>query len=609
MSSTLTPAAAPGQPVPASADFPVSWDNPVDAKLTWQQDSHATEPMAPLSFSVLAAAQRGFGPANAQIGLPFTVRGMRINGYCYVALVPTAAPPEAVLKTIGAVNRLAPGLVKMLTGRMAAGMTKQQLDRLNPILARFDAYWQDDLLPEIKQHLAYFESCELRGLSLAQLRAHFAEGLRRVERLGGTLHALAGFPAIMAMSLFEELYCDLFEGATPLDALRLLQGFDNQTLAGDRALWQLSRAALTMPSVHQVLAERAAADVIPALEQSGEGRRFLADLHDYLHHYSRRLNPFYELAKPSWVEDPTTVIEFLKAYAARPDGRPEAEQARLVAGREEAIAQARARLSGYPHPIVTHFETLLKAAQTAAVVLEDHGHWIDQRGWYEMRRLGLEFGRRLAEAGLLESVDDAFYLTADELLDGGGGGTPASVQQRVKERKAEMEHFSRVTPPPLLGTMPPFELADGGPLFRAIMKSDAPGPTGSHGDAQVLHGQAGSSGIVRGIAKVVRSLAEAGKLQPGDVLVAETTMPPWTPLFGIAAAVVTDTGGVLSHCAVVAREYHIPAVVGTGRATKTFHDGQWLEVDGTAGTVRLVPSLGETEGPGFSHTNTPHNKE
>jgi phosphohistidine swiveling domain-containing protein len=195
------------------------------------------------------------------------------------------------------------------------------------------------------------------------------------------------------------------------------------------------------------------------------------------------------------------------------------------------------------------------------------------------------------------------------LLDGGGGGTPASVQQRVKERKAEMEHFSRVTPPPLLGTMPPFELADGGPLFRAIMKSDAPGPTGSHGDAQVLHGQAGSSGIVRGIAKVVRSLAEAGKLQPGDVLVAETTMPPWTPLFGIAAAVVTDTGGVLSHCAVVAREYHIPAVVGTGRATKTFHDGQWLEVDGTAGTVRLVPSLGETEGPGFSHTNTPHNKE
>jgi pyruvate,water dikinase len=86
----------------------------------------------------------------------------------------------------------------------------------------------------------------------------------------------------------------------------------------------------------------------------------------------------------------------------------------------------------------------------------------------------------------------------------------------------------------------------------------------------------------------VRTLDEAGLLQFGDILVAETTAPPWTPLFATAAAVVTDTGGILSHCAVVAREYKIPAVVGTGTATTTLHDGQVVEVDGTAGTVRLV---------------------
>jgi pyruvate,water dikinase len=104
----------------------------------------------------------------------------------------------------------------------------------------------------------------------------------------------------------------------------------------------------------------------------------------------------------------------------------------------------------------------------------------------------------------------------------------------------------------------------------------------------VLRGTAGSSGTVRGPAKVVRSLAEAGKLQPGDILVAETTAPPWTPLFATAAAVVTDVGGVLSHCAVVAREYRIPTVVGTGRATATIQDGQTIEVDGDAGVVRIV---------------------
>ena len=376
-SSTHTPPA--GQPIPVPADFPVSWANPGDAKLTWQMDSHATEPRSPLSFSIIAAVQRGFGPASAQIGLPLSVRGMRINGYLYVALVPTDAPPETVMKTIGAVNRLAPGLIRLLMGRMAVGMTKRQLDRLNPILARFDLYWQDELLPEIKQHLAYFESCDLRGLSRQQLRAHFAEGLRRMERVGGTLHVLAGFTAIFAMSQFEELNCDLFEGATPLDALRLLQGFDNKTLEGDRLLWQLSRAALTMPTVRQVLAERAAADVIAALEQSGEGRRFLADLRAYLGQYGQRLNTFGELAEPSWIEDPTPAIEILKAYASLPDSRPEAEQARLAAGREKAIAEARARLAGYPQPVATQFETLLKAAQTAAVVLEDHNHWIDQR--------------------------------------------------------------------------------------------------------------------------------------------------------------------------------------------------------------------------------------
>jgi pyruvate,water dikinase len=109
-------------------------------------------------------------------------------------------------------------------------------------------------------------------------------------------------------------------------------------------------------------------------------------------------------------------------------------------------------------------------------------------------------------------------------------------------------------------------------------------------DPDVLAGNAGSPGVARGPARVIRSITEAVKLQPGDVLVAETTAPPWTPLFALAAAVVTDTGGILSHCAIVAREYAIPAVVGTGLATTTIQDGQLVEVDGNAGLVRLHPS-------------------
>jgi pyruvate,water dikinase len=576
-------APAPGQPIPTPEDFPVSWENPDDARLTWALDNHATEPMAPLSCSLGATVLRGFNSAFGQFGLPIHMRVRFINGFPYAAVVPTDAPPEAVVKTIAAVNRIAPAIVKLLMGRMMAGMAKQQLETLNPILARLDRYWHDELLPEINQHFAYFESCDLRGLSRQQLRAHFAESLRRAERLG-ELHLRASLSAMSAMSLFEELYCELFEGATALDALRLLQGFDNQSLAGDRVLWGLSRGALTMPIVRQVLAESAAADVTPELEGSAEGRHFLADLRAYLHQYGQRFNIFSGLTEPSWIEDPTPAIEILKAYIMRPEANPEAEQAWLAAGREQAVAEARARLTGYPQPVVTRFEILLKAAQIGTAIKEDN-HWVVERLFYQMRRVALEFGRRLAEAGTLEPAADVFYLTADELLDERGGVT-SSLRQRARERKAEFEHFRRVAPPPMLGTRPAFEPPDGGPIFRAMMSEME--STGGNGDSQALKGAAGSSGVVRGTAKVVRTLAEAGKLQPGDVLVVERTLPPWTPLFGIAAAVVTDFGGVLSHCAIVAREYRIPAVVGTSRATKTFQDGQLLEVDGDAGVVRVL---------------------
>ena len=591
MSNSRTHAPAPGQPIPVPDDFPLSWENPDDAKLTWMRDTHVSEPIAPLGFSVAAAFIEGFNPAQEQLGPGIAFRVRSLNGYIYGAVVPTNEPPELVVKTIGAVNRVAPGLVKLMMGRMMAGAAKQQLERITPILARLDAYWQEELLPEINQHFAYFESCDLRGLSLEQLHAHLAESLRRVERLG-TLHSLAGL-SLDAASEFEDLYRELFDGATSLDALRLLQGFDNFSLASDRALWQLSRAARSMPGVRQVLAECPAADVIPALEQTAEGRRFLADLRAYLNRYGQRLNTFAAgMAAPSWIEDPTPAFEILKGYITVAEADPEAEQARLAAGREKAVAEARARLAGYPQPVVAQFETLLKAAQAGASIREDN-HWVVERVFYQMRRLALEFGRRLAEAGALETADDVFYLTADELLRWSNGVVPPA-RERVKERKAELERFRRLTPPTLMGTMPPFEIDAAGPM-AAVVKAHGIGvrPPDSD-DPQALQGIAGSPGVVRGTARVLHSLAESGKLRPGDVLVAKATMPPWTPLFATAAAVVTDTGGILSHCAIVAREYHIPAVVGTGQATKTFHDGQILEVDGNAGTVRMVISLSET---------------
>jgi pyruvate,water dikinase len=128
-------------------------------------------------------------------------------------------------------------------------------------------------------------------------------------------------------------------------------------------------------------------------------------------------------------------------------------------------------------------------------------------------------------------------------------------------------------------------------LNRALGKFFG-GPPQQQDEPNVLQGNPGSPGLVSGRARVLRSLPETGGLEEGEILVAETTAPPWTPLFATAAAVVTDTGGVLSHCAVVAREYRIPAVVGAAMATSTIKDGQRIEVDGDKGIVRLLSENG-----------------
>ena len=588
MSTSSRPEPTAVESIPTPPDFSVTWDDPRDVKFTWVLSDKYKTPISPLIHAVVGTFIVGNSAGFERVGLPLSLRVARLNTYQYVGMVPKAAPPEAVMKGMGLLNRAAPGVFKLMMSKMGAGMSKQQEATLNPIVERFETYWNDELLPEIKQHIAYFESCDLRGMSLDQLRAHLAQALQRVTRMGA-LHGFALMPSQFAMSQFEELYCELFEGSSTLDALRLTQGFDNKILEGDRALWRLSRAARATPEVSAILSGHGASEVIPALEKSAASQPFLTELRVWIAYYGQRLNSAFALGEPSWIEDPTPAIDYLRAYLSQPDPRPEMEPAALAAEREQAVAEARAKLAGYPDPVVARFEMLLKAAQIAAVVLKDHNFWIDQRLFYHVRRLILEFGQRLAQAGTLAAASDVFYLRPDEL----GNGGDAPMKRLVQERKAEMERFSYVTPPPMLGTPPAFEMTDGGPMMRAMFKGEATQPNTRPYEANRVQGFAGSAGVVRGTARVIHSLAEAGKLHPGDVLIAEATVPPWTPLFATACAVVTDTGGVLSHSAVVAREYRIPAVVGTGKATSTFHDGQMLEVDGNAGIVRVV--VEETE--------------
>jgi pyruvate,water dikinase len=341
---------------------------------------------------------------------------------------------------------------------------------------------------------------------------------------------------------------------------------------------------MEVPEVRKVLEENAAVEVVRALESSAEGREFLAELDAYLDEYGQR-GDLWGISYPTWAEDPTPVIKMLKDYVAQSSG-PEEELASLSAEREQLLAETRERLGGYPQAVRDEFETLLKAAQESVVLSEDHGFWIDFNATARVRGVIMEFGRRFAEAGVIERRDDVFHLTLDEIRETAEQLPNLDRKVLVAQRKDELERFAEVQPPPTLGTPPPGPRPDN-PVNRAMGKFFG-GPPQPSGEPGVLRGNPGSPGVVRGRARVLRSLSEAAGLRQGEVLVAETTAPPWTPLFATAAAVVTDTGGILSHCAVVAREYRIPAVVGTGAATATIKSGQAVEVDGDAGIVRVL---------------------
>ena len=260
---------------------------------------------------------------------------------------------------------------------------------------------------------------------------------------------------------------------------------------------------------------------------------------------------------------------------------PDAQLQRAARVREDLTRRARGRLAGDP-AVLARFDELYAHARCYLAIDEDHNFYIDQMGNAGMRLPVLEIGRRLARCEAIAAPEDVFMLNVDEITAGMSG-----VDQRptVGVRQADRRRWAAVAPPDTLGVPPADDVAD--PLLAALSKQDAaPGAGGASGTG-VITGTPAAAGVARGYARVARSLSDACAAQPGEVLVCEMTLPTWTPLFSTIAAVVSDTGGVLSHCAIVAREHGIPCVVGTQVGTHRIENGMLLTVDGSRGTVQI----------------------
>ncbi|MFE7576232.1 PEP-utilizing enzyme, partial [Streptomyces sp. NPDC057521] len=292
----------------------------------------------------------------------------------------------------------------------------------------------------------------------------------------------------------------------------------------------------------------------------------------YLDRYGMRCVGEIDITRPRWSERPTALVPVILDNV-RLFG-PGAAARRFEEGRQKALAKERdvlARLRALPDGDRKAEETkaMIDRVRTFVGYREYPKYGIIQRYFVYKQALVRE-ADRLIDAGVLADREDAFHLTLEEFGDAVRSGVVD--RELIRRRKEEFRAYSALTPPRVL-------TSDGEAVNGAYRRDDVP--------EGALNGLPVSAGTVEGRARVILDVAEAD-LEAGDILVTTFTDPSWSPLFVGIAGLVTEVGGLMTHGAVIAREYGLPAVVGVEHATRRIRDGQRIRVHGTDGYIELL---------------------
>jgi pyruvate,water dikinase len=303
----------------------------------------------------------------------------------------------------------------------------------------------------------------------------------------------------------------------------------------------------------------------------------------------------------SWNDDMTVPFTALPKYVKQVrDGddlsRP---TEKLLEDRERIASEYRALLSSDSERGA--FDQMLGLCRTVMPYIENHKfyceHWFSTLFFAKVR----EFGELLRRHGVLDDAEDVFELQhyeidqalADVMLAWASGGPPvggAHVKAVIAERKRILEALKDWSPPPALGPIPEALNDPAVHMLWGITPEtiDKWARAAETADDREVSGFAASPGVVEGVARVLRTVNDIGQVRDGEILVCPVTAPSWAPVFSKIKAAVSDIGGTMSHAAIVAREYGMPAVVGTGQATKVIKTGQRVRVDGDNGVVRIL---------------------
>ena len=402
-------------------------------------------------------------------------------------------------------------------------------------------------------------------------------------------HFVILHPLAVILTLFVDMCRELLDidETSPL-FLRLMQGFPNKFLDSDAEMEKLAVRATELGIKNFFLEHPKAPQIIPKLEANRDGRNWLKEFTEFIDYAGWRVPKASEFTEPTWIEDPTGALLAIHNYVI--GGREETLLGARKAAEEDRKKAEKEALSRIPEVRKGEFETLMRSTQACNVIASEHEFFFDMMVWALGRHLGMEFGRRCVNYGVLNEPGDIFFLTGAEIsyyflsrLD--FRGLVANRKQLQKIYQAEQPRL------PVLGGATPeeafgraFKAADYQvmkivvgtiPRVKPELKAD-------------IYGVPASRGVVEGPARVVIRPEELKEIRKGEILVCAATFPSWTWAFSLIGGAVADSGGIASHTAIVSREYRIPAVINARTATTTIKTGQRIRVDGNEGTVYIL---------------------
>ena len=564
-------------PVPVPAEPPPGY---------WEREaSHFPQPLSPMIRSLQLEKQ------NEVLRTVFAESGVllegidfrEIGGWAYTRQVPLGgkdrkAPPAwlfwILVRTVPSIRR-----------RIKTSVQNIRDDQAMAYVERWWSEWR----PEQIATLAELRAIDMAALGDGEFDAFLGQVVDFLHQ-GWERHFRLTQPFFAIVEIV--FACQDLLGWDDRQALDLMNGLSTASTEPGRRLAALTQMARERPAVRKLLEN---IDDGTAAQVAAADREFGAAFDAYQREFGYRALR-YEVTDPSLDEVPAFALGLIRDQLKR-GYDPKAEEGASTKRRLEAESKARALLATRPRADRDRFERALERARRVYPVREDNEFYTVSAPLALVRHGVLELGGRLAAKGVIDEREDVFFLEIDE----GRGAVKSGTDQRalIARRKGERAWTlanpgpaSYGTPP---GPPPSFDALPGDAatvakgvvwLMERIFAAEASQTRSASGST--LRGIAASPGTYTGPARVIMDETEFDKIQAGDVLVCPITSPVWSVLFSSVGALVTDTGGVLSHPAIISREYGIPAVVATGSATANFKDGQLVTVDGDMGTVAVA---------------------